>query len=106
MCSVWPMRKLLISLPDALADRLDAHVKDLGLTRSAYLRQAIYRDLEMQAHERMEAQMRAGYQQMGQLNLNWARFGVQADYEALTRYETALSQSDQSEQTDSLESKQ
>ena len=95
MCGFWQMRKLLISLPDALADQLDAHVKTLGITRSAYLRQAIGRDLAREAHARMEAQMRAGYQQMAQLNLNWARLAEQADYEALARYEAALEQQEQ-----------
>lgn len=91
------MRKVLISLPDVLAERLDAQVKTLKMTRSAYLRDAIERDLNRLAQLRREEMMKQGYRQMGELNLKWAQLAHQADLESLTRYEAALAAQDQQE---------
>lgn len=84
------MRKLLISLPDPLAQKLDEHVKSLGVTRSAYLRDAILRDLSREARSKLHAQMRLGYRQMAQINLELADAAHDAQWESLEQYERLL----------------
>jgi metal-responsive CopG/Arc/MetJ family transcriptional regulator len=48
------MAKVMISLPDTLLERIDAHVQACRTNRSAYLRELAERDLAMQDNARRE----------------------------------------------------
>ncbi len=48
------MAKVTISLPDSLLERIDAHVRAHGTSRSAFLREVAERELDLEDAERGE----------------------------------------------------
>jgi metal-responsive CopG/Arc/MetJ family transcriptional regulator len=48
------MAKVMISLPDSLLERIDAHVQAHRTTRSAFLREAVQRELTLQDEARRD----------------------------------------------------
>jgi predicted DNA-binding protein len=50
-----PVAKVMISIPDALLERLDARAKAVGETRSGFLRWLAERELEATEEQRRQA---------------------------------------------------
>ena len=49
-----PVAKVMISIPDALLERLDTRAKEVGETRSGFLRRLVERDVEVGERRRRE----------------------------------------------------
>lgn len=85
-------RRILVSLPDTLLKQLDAQIQLTSIGRNEFIRQSVeYYILECQRHA-SQAQVAAGYQAMGALNLSIAR--ETEDDTDLSAYEKALAEGD------------
>jgi metal-responsive CopG/Arc/MetJ family transcriptional regulator len=49
-----PVAKVMISIPDALLERVDSHAKALGESRSGFLQRLAEREVEGEAQRRQE----------------------------------------------------
>ncbi len=85
-------RRILVSLPDTLLKQLDTQIQCASIGRDEFIRRSVeYYILECQRRT-AQAQVAAGYQAMGSLNLAIAR-ETEGDAD-LSAYERALAEGD------------
>lgn len=88
------MKKVLVTLPEDLLAQADEAAKNEGLTRSAFIRDALCLAVRMRHKLEVEERMKRGYEEMAAINLGLARQGLDADNRALESYEASLSEDD------------
>ncbi len=81
-------KKILISIPEALLFETDKFLSDAKMTRGEFIREAMSFYLKEKRHE----QMKKGYAEMGDINLEIAEGCLSADNAALKEYEEKLSE--------------
>ena len=89
------MTKILINLPDDLLNEIDALAKEQEISRSQFIRDGLWQVLRIRHKLEVEEKMKLGYQEMAEINLQWAQLGLMADEMALHAYEAALSEDDE-----------
>ncbi|MDD4688550.1 MAG: ribbon-helix-helix protein, CopG family [Eubacteriales bacterium] len=85
-------KKVLLHLSDKLIDAADEYAKEDGISRSGLIRKALRLYLEKRDYEKLEEQMKKGYQLMGKINLEEAEFALEADNRQYLSYEEKLSE--------------
>jgi CopG family transcriptional regulator/antitoxin EndoAI len=86
------MAKILINLPQSLVEEIDSLAKEQGVSRSFFIRESLWQVLRIKHKLEVEEKMKLGYQEMSEINLEWAQLGLMADEMALKAYEAALSE--------------
>ncbi len=89
------MKKILLNIDESILTQLDALAQSRGVTRSAFIRESLGQVVQHAHKLQLEESMRRGYEQMAEINLDWAQLGMGADAHTLSVYEDALVKGDQ-----------
>ena len=92
MIQVSSKKKILISIPEALLFETDKFLSDAKMTRSEFISEAMRIYLKEKKRESLCEQMKKGYAEMGEINLEIAEGCLSADNAALKNYEEKLSE--------------
>jgi len=85
-------KKILISLPDSLLDEADTMATRHNLNRSEFIREAMKLYIREKKKKEIAEKLKKGYEEMGQLNLEYSEFCLQADNRELQLYEDKLAE--------------
>ncbi|MBO5666929.1 MAG: CopG family transcriptional regulator [Firmicutes bacterium] len=88
------MKKIILSLPEELLEKVDDQLKYEEISRSEWIRRALVLALEQAKKDRIRARMKQGYQEMGLLNLELAEEALAADTSDFAIYEKVLLESE------------
>jgi len=86
------LRKVLITVPDALLAQVDSVVKGENINRSEFVREAMKLYLNEKKKQSLKEQMKKGYQEMADINLNIAKMCFDAEELSLSAYEEKLAE--------------
>jgi CopG family transcriptional regulator/antitoxin EndoAI len=87
-------KKLVISLSDTLCSEFDEALKQDCKKRSEFIREAIILYIEEKKKIHLIEEMKNGYMEMAELNLQLCEMGLCSDICELKEYEVKLSESD------------
>ena len=87
-------RKIVIKLPEGMLKEFDEILKKDNKNRSEFIREAIILYIEEKKRLNLIDQMRKGYMEMAQLNVEISEMGFANDLEELKKYEAKLAESD------------
>ncbi len=85
-------KKILISLPEALLQEIDAFSKNAKQNRSEFVREAMRCYIKERRRAEINERMKKGYIEMGKINLEIAAFCLQADCLQCIKYEEKLAE--------------
>ena len=85
-------KRILVSLPNALLDEVDAFVNRSGISRSELIREAMKEYVSHRKKLDTEERLKEGYQLMAEINLQWAKMCFDADNKLQFEYEEKLSE--------------
>ncbi len=86
------LKKVLITVPDALLAQVDSVAKDENVNRSEFVREAMKMYLREKKKQSVAEQMKNGYQEMADINLNIAKMCFDAEEQAFSAYEEKLAE--------------
>ena len=86
------LKKVLITVPDSLLEAVDIAAKGDNVNRSEFVREAMKMYLLEKKKRTNFEQMKKGYQEMAELNLNIAETYFAAEEEAYSSYEEKLAE--------------
>ena len=84
------MKKIILSLPEELLEKVDDQLKYEEISRSEWIRRALVLALEQAKKDRIRTRMKQGYQEMGLLNLELAEEALTSDTSDFAIYESIL----------------
>ncbi|AWZ47635.1 CopG family transcriptional regulator [Clostridiaceae bacterium 14S0207] len=87
-------KKLVINLSDALNKELNEILKKNNKKKSEFIREAIIVYIEETKKQSIQEQMKKGYEEMAELNIEYCQLGFQNYKEELEEYETQLLESE------------
>ena len=87
-------KRLVVNLSEALNNEFNDALEKDSKKRSEFIREAIIVYIEEKKRLSLMEQMRHGYVDMAQLNLEIAEMGFETDINELREYEVKLSESD------------
>ncbi len=87
-------KKILLALPDSLVEEIDRSAKESHCSRSAFIRTALKAYMTEEKRRILTEQMKAGYREMGALNLTLTEEALGVDTEQEISYEEFLSRCD------------
>ena len=86
------LKKILISLPNALLEEVDSIASIEKINRSEFVRQAMKLYIREKKKLKMRDSMKKGYQEMAEINLKLAEMCLAADNEIQKKYEDRLAE--------------
>lgn len=86
------LKKVLITVPDALLAQVDSAASSENVNRSEFVREAMKMYLREKKKQSAAEQMKKGYQEMADINLNIAKMCFDADEKTLSAYEEKLAE--------------
>lgn len=86
------LKKILISLPNALLEEVDSIASIEKINRSEFVRQAMKLYIREKKKLKMRDSMKKGYQEMAEINLKLAEICLEADNEIQKKYEDRLAE--------------
>lgn len=86
------LKKVLITVPDALLAQVDSVASSENINRSEFVREAMKLYLSEKKKQAMTEQMKKGYQEMADINLNIAKMCFDAEEQTLAAYEEKLAE--------------
>ena len=87
-------KKLVVNLNESLYNEFNKALEEDCKKRSEFIREAIILYIEEKKRLSLIDQMRKGYMDMAQLNLEIAEMGFANDVDELKKYEAKLAESD------------
>lgn len=84
------LKKIIVSLPEALLEQADRIVEEENRNRSELIREALSEYLLRRKKQKIRQQMISGYQVMGNLNIDLSEEGLGPDLPGLEQYERNL----------------
>ena len=87
-------KKILISLPDTLAEEINAIASEDGISRNALIREILESYSEKRKRSDIEQELINGYRAMASVNSEWAELCLNADNCQQDYYEENLSESE------------
>lgn len=87
-------KKILISLPDTLADKIGAIALEDGISRNALIRNVLEGYCDKRKRSDIEKELTEGYRAMASVNREWAELCLNADNSQQDYYEENLSESE------------
>lgn len=88
------LRRIVVSLPDSLLRQVDTILSKEKRNRSEFIQDAMRLYIRERERLRMREQLKNGYMEMAEINLEMAEFGINEDMKDLMLYETTLSESE------------
>jgi len=88
-------KKILVSMPEGLLHELDRISKQQNKNRSQVLRNAMQQYILQQHKIEMRERLVAGYQEMADINLEWAELALPAENALQAAIETMVTESDE-----------
>ncbi len=85
-------KKILISLPDSLLDEADSMATRQNVNRSEFIREAMKLYIREKKKTEIAERLKKGYEEMGQMNLEYSEFCLQAETSELQLYEDKLAE--------------
>ncbi len=85
-------KKILVSLPDTLLTEVDNLATEQKLNRSEFIRNAMKQYIIQNKKARLTEQLKKGYEDMSQINLEISEYCLSADGQALQIYEQKLAE--------------
>lgn len=85
-------KKILLNLSAEMVETLDALAASDGISRTDLIRQALGLYVEQAEKQKLREQLKAGYMQMGEINLSLAEMCFEADTAAWEKGEEKLSE--------------
>ena len=86
------LKKVLITVPDALLAQVDSVASSENINRSEFVREAMKMYLREKKKQSVAEQMKMGYQEMADINLNIAKMCFDADEQEFAAYEEKLAE--------------
>ena len=86
------LKKVLITVPDALLSEVDSLADSEHLNRSELVREAMKMYLSVRKSQQEEEQMKQGYLKMADINLRIAQMCFQAEEETASAMEEKLAE--------------
>lgn len=86
------LKKVLITVPDALLAQVDSVASSENINRSEFVREAMKMYLREKKKQSVAEQMKKGYQEMADINLNIAMMCFDADEQELAADEEKLAE--------------
>lgn len=86
------LKKVLITVPDALLAQVDSVASSENINRSEFVREAMKMYLREKKKQSVAEQMKKGYQEMADINLNIAKMCFDADEQEFAAYEEKLAE--------------
>lgn len=86
------LRKILISLPEGLLHEVDKLADLQNLNRSQCIREAMMMYISEKKKAKIKALMKKGYEEMAEINLEWAEYAYEADCKLQQSYEEKLAE--------------
>ena len=86
------LKKVLITVPDALLAQVDSVASSENINRSEFVREAMKMYLREKKKQSVAEQMKKGYQEMADINLNIAMMCFDTDEQELAAYEEKLAE--------------
>jgi CopG family transcriptional regulator/antitoxin EndoAI len=83
-------KRIMISLPDSLLREIDGIVCMEKKNRSEFIREAMRLYIRERKKIQLREKMKAGYEEMSNINLKLAEIGFDEDVEELCKYESKL----------------
>lgn len=85
-------KKILVSLPDTLLTEVDNLATEQKLNRSEFIRNAMKQYIIQNKKARLMQQLKKGYEDMSQINIEISEYCLTADDEAQRIYEEKLAE--------------
>ncbi len=85
-------KRIMIYLPDSLLREVDNIVSVEKIDRSQFVCRAMRLYIRKRNRIEISAQMRKGYQEMGEINLALAELGLSLDMSSLETYEAEMAE--------------
>ncbi|MCG8516233.1 MAG: ribbon-helix-helix protein, CopG family [Halanaerobiales bacterium] len=86
------LKRVMISLPNNLLQEVDVFVKKSSGNRSEFIREAMKLYLQEKRRQEIREQMRTGYLEMSDINLELADEGINCDTTVFNYYEEKLAE--------------
>lgn len=86
------LKKVLITVPNALLEEVDLAASRDNINRSELVREAMRLYLHERKKQTQSEEMKKGYQEMASINLEFAELCFDADCETLSAYEKKLAE--------------
>lgn len=86
------LKRVMISLPNNLLQEVDVFVKKNSGNRSEFIREAMKLYLQEKKRQEIREQMRAGYLEMSEINLELADEGIKCETTTFNYYEERLAE--------------
>lgn len=92
MIILGQQKKILISLPEGLLHEVDKLADLQNVNRSECIREAMKLYISEKKKAKMQAQMKKGYEEMAEINLEWAEHCFKTDCDLQQSYEEKLAE--------------
>ena len=86
------LKKVLITVPDSLLEAVDSAAKVEKVNRSELVREAMKMYLSERKKRARQEELKKGYQEMAEINLNLAQMYSFAEEECMSAYEEKLAE--------------
>jgi len=86
------LKRVMISLPNTLLREVDGFVQKGSGNRSEFIREAMRLYLNERKRQELREQMRTGYLEMSEINLELADEGISYDVKIIDYYEERLAE--------------
>jgi CopG family transcriptional regulator/antitoxin EndoAI len=86
------LKKILITVPDSLLQEVDILVSNENTSRSELIREAMRLYIKERKKAEVKEKMKKGYQEMAQINLQFAEMCFEADEHQFKSYEEKLAE--------------
>ncbi|AZO96499.1 CopG family transcriptional regulator [Iocasia frigidifontis] len=86
------LKRVMISLPNNLLQEVDGFVQKSSGNRSEFIREAMKLYLQEKRRQEIREQMRAGYLEMSEINLELADEGIKSEANTFQFYEERLAE--------------
>lgn len=87
-------KKILISLPEDMLEKVDVIAAEEDISRSEFIRREINRGIEERYKSKIREELKNGYIEMAHINLSIAEMCFEADNDTQLCYEEKLSESE------------
>ena len=85
-------KKILISIPDTLLNEVDNLATEQNLNRSEFIREAMQSYIKQKKNAEVAEQLKRGYKQMADINLEISEYCLKADNSTQQTYEEKLAE--------------
>ncbi|MFW5986112.1 MAG: CopG family ribbon-helix-helix protein [Halanaerobiales bacterium] len=92
MSCLGNVKKVMVSLPNKLLEEIDGYVKKGNGNRSEFIREAMRLYIREKRRQEMREQLRNGYVEMSDINLELAAEGLKYDAKIICYYEESLAE--------------